>query len=138
MKHPRSAQAFNAVIGLVGVAAVLSGLFVIATGGGAIPGGDGAAPSVDSELRLLAVFWTGFGLLALRIAPRAAGETATVRALSLALFAGGAARVISWMAVGRPAPGIAAVTVIELVAPIALVAWQRAVTGGAETAPPEP
>lgn len=129
MKHSRPALAFNVVVGLIGMLAALSGVYVVVAGGGAIPGGDGVAPSVDSELRLLAVFWIGFGLIALRTAPRAASETATVRMLALALFAGGAARAVSWAAVGRPETGIAVLTAVELTAPIVLVAWQQLLSG---------
>lgn len=135
MSRSGPALAFNAVVGLIGLLAVLSGLYVVGFGGGAIPGGDAVAPSVDSELRLLAVFWIGFGLVAIRAAPHAATETRTVRALALALFAGGAARVVSWVAVGRPAGGVVVLTALELAGPPALVLWQRVLAGDAGAAP---
>jgi hypothetical protein len=84
-----------------------------------------ANPTLESELRFYSGFYAAYGLAALRVAPRADRDTATVRALSGALFLAGAARAGGWLAAGRPHPLQRALLAVELALPPLIVAAQE-------------
>jgi hypothetical protein len=110
---------------LLGVVALIAGLYGAATGVGGMLGEARASASVDSELRFLAVSWAAFGAVSLWVAPRLAEHVTVVRALALVLFAAGLARVVSWADVGRPDGIYVALMVIELLAPPLIWVAQR-------------
>lgn len=124
MTGPRGMRALQALLTAIGVVAVAAGLFAVVTGIGGMPGDHPASPSVDSELRFFAVFWMAYGVVAIRVAPRAHLQTTAVRGLALALFVAGIARAISWLDVGRPDSLYLVLLALELGLPPLLVAWQ--------------
>src|SRR4051812_4748806 len=107
-----------------GVVATAAGLHTVIAGGRSVPGEDLANASVESELRFYAAFYVAYGLVALRVAPRAGHDATTVRALAGALFLAGLGRVGGWLLVGPPHRVQRALLVIELGAPPAIVALQ--------------
>jgi hypothetical protein len=109
---------------LGGAVATTAGLHTVIVGARSIPRQEPADPSVESELRFYAAFYVAYGLVALRVAPRADRDTATVRALAGALLLAGLGRAGGWLAAGRPHRLQIALLVIELGAPPLIVAWQ--------------
>jgi hypothetical protein len=118
------AGALRAVLYLAGAVATAAGLHTVIAGARSIAGQGAANESVESELRFYAAFYVAYGLAALRVAPRADQEGAAVRALAVAMFLGGLARVGGWRAAGPPHPGQRALLAIELAGPPALAVWQ--------------
>lgn len=107
-----------------GSVATLAGAHSVVAGARSIAGQGAANSAVESELRFYAAFYVAYGLVALRVAPRADRDTGSVRALAAALFLAGAARAGGWLAAGRPHPVQRALLGIELAAPPLIVAWQ--------------
>jgi uncharacterized protein DUF4345 len=107
-----------------GLVATTAGLHTVIAGAKSLPAEDVANPSVESELRFYAAFYVAYGVLALRVAPRADRDTPAVRALTGALFLAGLARAAGWLAVGRPHRLQRGLLVIELAAPPLITAWQ--------------
>jgi Domain of unknown function (DUF4345) len=107
-----------------GAVATAAGLHTVLAGARSLPRQEPANASVESELRFYAAFYVAYGIVALRIAPRADRETATVRALAGALLLAGLGRAGGWLAVGRPPGFQRALLIIELAAPAPIVAWQ--------------
>jgi hypothetical protein len=119
-----SRGALRALFYLVGLVATTAGLHTVIAGARSVPRQELTNPSVESELRFYAAFYVAYGLVALRVAPRADRDTATVRGLAGALGLAGLARAGGWLAVGRPHRLQIALLVIELGAPLPIVAWQ--------------
>jgi Domain of unknown function (DUF4345) len=117
---------------LGGLVAIGTGLFDLTTGIDGLPGESAASGTAESEFRFLNVFWIGYGAALLRVAPRAALETWAVRTLMALLFAAGLARVLAWVAVGRPDDLFVALMVIELVVPPLVVLWQARLARSAD------
>jgi uncharacterized protein DUF4345 len=107
-----------------GLVATTAGLHTVIAGAKSLPRQGLANPSVESELRFYAAFYVVYGLVALRVAPRADRDTTTVRALAGALFLAGLARAGGWLTVGRPHGLQLALLAVELAAPPPIVAWQ--------------
>jgi Domain of unknown function (DUF4345) len=122
MDAERSLRAFFTVLGIV---ALVAGVYGAATGVGGMLGEARASASVDSELRFFAVSWAAYGALSLWVAPRVAEHPTLVRALAVVLFVAGLARVVSWADVGRPHGVYVAFMAIELLAPPAVWLGQR-------------
>ena len=127
MPNLTSKLLLQVLVAALGVVAVAAGAFAVLTGANGMPGEAAASASVESELRFFAVFWIAYGVVALRTARRVELETTTVRALALALFAAGLARVVGWIAVGRPHTLLVALMIVELVGPPLVVIWQSRV-----------
>lgn len=122
---PRTSQRLlQALLTVVGLVAVATGLFAVLTGAAGMPGENEASASVESELRFFAAFWFAYGVVALRTAPRVGVETTVVRALALALFVAGMARAAAWIAVGRPHALFVGLMIVELIGPPLVVVWQ--------------
>jgi hypothetical protein len=86
---------------------------------------------VESALRFYAAFYVVHGLVAPRVAPRADRASAAVRALAGALFLAGLARASGWLAVGMRHELQRGLLVVELAAPLPIVAWHaQLATGG--------
>jgi uncharacterized protein DUF4345 len=109
---------------LGGAVATTAGLHTVVAGAKSLPGQGPANPSVDGELRFYAAFYVAYGLVALRVAPRADRDTSSVRALAATLLLAGLARAGGWRAVGRPHRLQRALLAVELCAPLPIVAWQ--------------
>jgi hypothetical protein len=124
-----SRVALRALFYAGGVVATAAGLHTVMAGARSLPHHGPANPSVESELRFYAAFYAAYGLVALRTAPRADRDTATVRALAGALFLAGLGRAGGWLAVGRPHRLQLALLVMELAAPPSVVAWQARLAG---------
>ncbi len=93
-------------------------------GGRAIFGARRWDAPIDGELRYLSVFWTAAGLRLLGSVPDIEREGKTVREVGALLVLGGLGRVLAWRSVGPPHPVMRAATVIEIVLPLVLAAWQ--------------
>lgn len=119
-----SRSALRAVFYIGGVVATTAGLHTMLAGAKSLRGQDVANPSVESELRFYAAFYVVYGVVALRVAPRADRDTAAVRALAGALFLAGLARAGGWLAVGTPHGLQRGLLVIELAAPPLIIASQ--------------
>jgi hypothetical protein len=124
-----SRSALRALVCVGGVVATTAGLDTVIRGARSLPRQKLANPSVESELRFYAAFYTAYGLAALRVAPRADRDTAAMRALGGALFLAGLARAGGWLAAGRPHGLQRALLVVELAAPPVIVAWQARLAG---------
>lgn len=83
--------------------------------------------SEESEFRFFAAFWIAYGVAALWVAPRVDRETTAVRALALALFAGGLARGMAWIAAGPPHALFIALMGLELLIPPLAIWWHNRV-----------
>jgi hypothetical protein len=124
MNREHSAGALRAVVYLTGAVATTAGLHTVLAGARSLPAQRLANPVVESELRFYAAFYVAYGLVALRVAPRADRDTPGVRALAGALFLAGLSRIPGWRATGRPHRAQLALLVIELAGPPSIVAWQ--------------
>lgn len=82
---------------------------------------------MDGELRYLSVFWTASGLRLLGAVPNVEREGKTVREVGALLALGGLGRVLAWRTVGPPHPVMRAATVVEILLPPVLAAWQARV-----------
>jgi uncharacterized protein DUF4345 len=87
---------------------------------------------VESELRFYAAFYIAYGLVSLRIAPRADNATASVRRLAGVLFLAGLARTYGWLAVGKPHPLQRGLLATELLGPPLIIAWQARLAAPAD------
>lgn len=97
----------------------------IARGAQGVPGGSPeVSPTVDSSLRYANVFKLAWGAVIWSQLPRAERSPAVTWSLAT-LFVGGLARLRSWQQRGRPHPVSIVAILLELVAPPALIAWQR-------------
>ena len=96
--------------------------FVYAAG----PVTDLESPNDDSELRFYAVFFAAFGVLMVQSARHLKKYSARIPFLLALFFAGGLARVISYIAVGPPHALFILLMGIELIAPPVLwLAWRK-------------
>ena len=109
---------------LAGGVATTAGLHTVVTGARSIVGQQQANPSVESELRFYAAFYVSYGLLLLKVAPRADRDSGAVRAIAGALWLAGLARAGGWYATGRPNRIQRVLLAIELLAPPVVVAAQ--------------
>ena len=127
MDLERKSGSLRAILTLIGLTATLTGIFAVLTGSSGQVGGTQAAPSVESELRFFAAFWIAYGAAALYVAPRAVREIHAVRALALFLFLGGIARVIAWIADGRPNTLFIVLLAFEVLLPPSILLLQRSI-----------
>jgi Domain of unknown function (DUF4345) len=124
----------RAALGAGGLVATGAGLHTVIAGARSLPGRPRASAAVESDLRYYAGVYAAFGLVALRTAPRAEREPATVRALAGALLLGGLGRAAAWRASGRPHPVQVALLAVELGLPPLLVGAQARAGRSAERA----
>lgn len=125
-----SRRALQAVLGVGGTVAIVTGLLQIATGPLTLPGSPSADETVDSELRFLSAFWVAVGAVLLWLVPRVERETVTLRVVAAAIFLGGVARAVSLISVGEPHSTALVLMAIELIAPPIVVAWQAILARG--------
>ena len=97
----------------------------IARGAQGVPGGSPEVnATVDSSLRYANVFKFAVGPVIWSHLSRVERSSALTWSFA-ALFVGGLARIKSWQQRGRPHPVSVMAIVLELVAPPALITWQR-------------
>lgn len=65
MSERRVPSLLRVLLTLLGLVALIAGLFTVATGTDGMPGNSTATPNVESELRFYSVFWSAYGVLAL-------------------------------------------------------------------------
>jgi hypothetical protein len=122
------------VLFLLGLVAVVAGLVTVLTGADGMPGDSRATPNVESELRFYAVFWTAFGVVALRAARSPERHLLAIRGLALFLFLGGVARGVAWVAEGRPDAEFLVLMALELLLPVFFLVAVRNLTAEARRA----
>lgn len=120
---PRLLAGFVALFGAV---CCLIALAHITLGPAAIPGSVPVNATMDSEDRFYATLFLGFGAALIWCSRDLRARSGVFDALLLVFFAGGVARIVSWLAVGPPAPLFVFLGGVELVLPPLLWAWQRA------------
>ncbi|MFD1147074.1 DUF4345 domain-containing protein [Saccharothrix hoggarensis] len=118
-------KAFQAVVVVLGVFMVGTGLAEVAIGPSLLPGTPAAAPTLDSNYRFFAAMWLAMGVAMLSVARRVRESTTVLRFVCAAVFVGGLARVVSWVAEGTPHPMMLVLLAIEFTVPPVLVLWQR-------------
>ena len=122
MRSRRRLQKTLAVLAAVPTASAAREIMLGAQG---VPGGSPeVTPTVDSALRYANVFKLGVGPVIWSQLNRVERSPSLTYAL-FSLFVGGLARLRSWQQHGRPHPVTVVAVVLELVAPPALMAWQR-------------
>jgi hypothetical protein len=131
----RSRTALQAVVGLIGVTAVVTAALGILTsiGDGYYELGLGSSLSpgsrvLDSNFRYYNGIWLGVGLTLLWIVPAIERRTTVLRLVAVMIFLGGLARVASMISVGRPPAAFTFFAVIELLFPL-LAVWQHHIAG---------
>jgi hypothetical protein len=120
-----AARQIRAVLVPLGAAATGTGAMVALRGTAAIPGGAPTVASNDSVLRFYAVWWAAQGPAAWHLARDPDLDPRRLRALCATTFLGGLARLAAVRTSGRPHPLFQGLTVMELLAPPALLALRR-------------
>jgi Domain of unknown function (DUF4345) len=83
-----------------------------------------AAPILDSNLRFFGGVWLGVGLAMLWLVPWIEHQGVLFRALWIAIFLGGAGRVLSWRVFGAPPKPFIGFTLLELLGAPLFIYWQ--------------
>ena len=112
-------------IGLFGVVCVGIALAHIVIGPAAIPGAVPVNPTMDSEDRFYATLFLGFGTAHVWAARNLRERRDVVLALQAVFFAGGLARIVSWVIVGPPVALFVFLGSLELLIPLLLWAALR-------------
>ena len=106
---------------------VVAGLLTVVFGAELVPREGVVTPDVDTEMRFYAVWYAAAGIALLRAIPRIETSASIVRWVGTAFFIAGAARALSWIAVGRPHTQFVVLMVVELLLAVVIVPWQAAV-----------
>ena len=122
-----SEKFLSAFITLFGLVCAVIGCAHIILGPAAIPGAVPVNATMDSEDRFYATLFLGFGLACIWSARDLRGRSRVMLALMAVFFVGGIARLVSWMAVGPPGNLFIFLGAIELVLPIGVYLWWRAI-----------
>ncbi len=115
----------RSVIALFGVVCMAIALVHIVFGPAAIPGSVPVNATMDSEDRFYATLFLGFGAALLWVSRNLEDRRAALFALLVTFFLGGIARIISWIAVGRPDQLFVYLGAVELILPPLLWFWYR-------------
>ncbi|MFE9552240.1 DUF4345 domain-containing protein [Streptomyces sp. NPDC006692] len=86
----------------MGIADVAIGALHLTTGLAAVPGAGSPGPTVDSLVRFFSAIFLGYGLAWIWVARQSPIPSRAVRLLAGIFFLGGASRLLSWAALGRP------------------------------------
>ena len=121
-------QVLLIVLGLVMVGA---GTWTVVLGADSVPRAGIVTPDVDTEMRFYAVWYVVAGVMLLSATRRVESERFLIRLVAAGFFAAGCARILSWIAVGKPHVIAIVLMVLELVRPLVIVPWQSVV--GRET-----
>lgn len=120
-------RGFQILLAIMGGVASIAGTLSVLFGTYLQPDHGEVVPSVDNELRFYAVWYVFAGAALLRAVPKVEEARATVRAVGIAFFAAGCARLLSWAVVGKPHVSQVVLMAIELVIPFVIIPWQAAV-----------
>jgi hypothetical protein len=131
----------RALLGVLGVSAILICLSIMILGAGATaataerafdaltgwrgPPSPPWPPTMDSELRFYAPFWGVYGIILVAVARDMRRRGHLVPWLAAVFFAGGVGRAISWFSVGPPHPFFLTLMAVELLTPPVLVILGR-------------
>lgn len=124
--------ALRFVIALFGVVCVSIALTHIAFGPAAIPGSLPINPTMDSEGRFFATLFLGFGGGLVWTSRDLERRGAVLAGLLVTFYLGGIARIISWLAVGRPDKLFIYLCAVELILPLLLWLWYRRAFGAVD------
>lgn len=113
-------------VALFGAVCCAIALAHIALGPAAIPGSVPVNATMDSEDRFYATLFLGFGAALIWTSRDLVRRAGVLDALLLVFFAGGVARIVSWLAVGPPSPLFVFLGSLKLLLPPLLWAWRRA------------
>ena len=119
---PRLLRTLVAVFG--GVCCLIA-LAHIAIGPTAIPGAIAVNTTMDSEDRFYATLFLGFGAALIWCSRALSRRRDVFAALLLTFFAGGLARLISWLSVGPPNDLFMFLGALELILPPAFWFWSK-------------
>ncbi|MFJ8386571.1 DUF4345 domain-containing protein [Streptomyces sp. NPDC094438] len=101
----------------MGIADVAIGAVHITTGLDSVPGAGSPGPTVDSLIRFFGAIFLGYGLAWIWVARQSPIPSKAVRLLAGIFFLGGASRLVSWAALGRPDSFQLVLMAIELALP---------------------
>ena len=107
---------------------IAAGTLTVLLGLSSVAGDVVATPDADSEIRFYAVWYVVMGVLLLRSLSDIAAAGTIVRLVGLGFFAAGCARIVSWIAAGRPSSFSVTLMVVELILPFVIIPWQSAAT----------
>ena len=113
------------VLAVAGLVPTATGIASLARGTSIVRDAGPVDPNVDSEHRYYAAFWTALGPVLWHASWDPTRYRGRIDAVSAAVFAGGAARLLSVRQVGRPHPLYLTLAAAELVLPVAMAGWQR-------------
>ncbi|MFD5599867.1 DUF4345 domain-containing protein [Leucobacter sp. NPDC058333] len=126
-----------AVLAILGIVPVASGLSGIILGPAGAPGGEPTTASVDSEYRFTNVFWFAAGIALWWSLFQPVERRKVTRAMLLIAAIGGIARLLSVLVSGWPHPVFIAALVLELLV-VPLVIWWHAHVTATEKAARQP
>lgn len=114
---------------ILGVSSIGISLGHIVLGTDAIPGSIPVNATLDNQDRFFAALFLSYGVAVLWCLRDLRSRLPEIRALVAILFLGGLARLVSIAIVGLPHPFYVAMTIVELVLPLAVV-WLTARVAG--------
>jgi hypothetical protein len=88
-------------------------------------------PVLDSNLRFFGGIWLGLGLAMLWTVPSIEQQGTLFRWLWVAVFLGGAGRLVSWLVVGAPPRPFIGFLILEIVGAPLFIYWQSRVAQAA-------
>lgn len=125
-------KALGAFVLLFGGVCCAIAMSHILIGPSVIPGSIPVNATMDSEDRFYATLFLGFGAALIWCSGDLCQRRGVFGALLLTFFAGGIARVISWISVGPPIDLFIFLGAVELVLPPVLWLWLDRTAGPAE------
>jgi hypothetical protein len=138
-RHKRAVmkKVLQVFLGLFGMAAIVIASLHVVLGPLAIPGGLYVNATMDSEDRFYATLFLAYGAALLWCIKDIERKSRVVYFLALTFFIGGLARLVSMAAVGLPNTFFMAMTVLELLIPLAMAFMQSRIskTGAAPESP---
>ena len=120
-------SALTAILWTGGIATLVIVVMHLALGSASIPGAGPVSPTVDGEDRFYAVIFGGYGFALIYCAKDVATRRSTIQLLAGLFMAGGVARAVSWILVGRPHRFFIVMLALELVLPMVIWALQKKV-----------
>ena len=120
-------RALRVLLGVVGTVMVVAGAAGVVLGVGTVVGASPVNANVDSELRFFAAWYVVSGVLLLKSLFRIEEAGFVVRLVGAGFFLAGCSRLLSVIVVGPPHRLQMVLMGVELVLPLVIVPWQRAV-----------
>jgi hypothetical protein len=124
MRGMSGRRGLQALLVVMGVVMVVAGAATVILGAASVPNEGTVTPDVDTEMRFYAVWYVVAGALLLRAVGRVESEDWTIRLIGGGFFLAACARLLSWIAVGRPHGSAVVLMCIEFVLPLVIVPWQ--------------